>query len=84
MLIDFEKAFDTISWEFINQTLDFFNFGNKLTNGLIHFIKEYSHVFYRTGLAQIIYTLKEVADKGILNHPISFSSVQKFLNNNSK
>lgn len=40
MLIDFEKAFDTISWEFINQTLDFFNFGNKLKNGLIHFIKE--------------------------------------------
>lgn len=29
MLIDFEKAFDTISWEFINQTLEFFNFSNK-------------------------------------------------------
>lgn len=27
LLIDFEKAFDTLSWNFIQQTLDFFNFG---------------------------------------------------------
>ena len=26
MLIDFEKAFDTISWQFISQVLDFFLF----------------------------------------------------------
>ena len=25
--IDFEKAFDTVSWKFINKTLDYFNFG---------------------------------------------------------
>lgn len=30
MLIDFERAFDTISWELSNQTLDFLYFGNKL------------------------------------------------------
>ena len=27
LLIDFEKAFDTVSWEFISQTLKYFNFG---------------------------------------------------------
>ena len=27
-MIDFEKAFDTISFDFIKNTLDFFNFGN--------------------------------------------------------
>ena len=27
MLIDFEKAFDSISWSFIKKTLDFFDFG---------------------------------------------------------
>ena len=27
LLIDFEKAFDSVSWTFIKKTLDFFNFG---------------------------------------------------------
>ena len=27
LMIDFEKAFDTVSWKFINKTLNFFNFG---------------------------------------------------------
>ena len=27
VLIDFEKAFDSIDWEFISKTLKFFNFG---------------------------------------------------------
>ena len=30
ILIDFEKAFDSIAWKFIYQTLDFFNFGPSL------------------------------------------------------
>jgi hypothetical protein len=30
MLIDFEKIFDTISWNFFNQTLDIFDFGSSI------------------------------------------------------
>ena len=30
MLIDFEKAFDSISWKFISKILEMFNFGNKI------------------------------------------------------
>ena len=26
--IDFEEAFDTVNWKFLNKCLDFFNFGN--------------------------------------------------------
>ena len=28
--IDFEKAFDTVSWKFISKTLDYFNFGDSI------------------------------------------------------
>ena len=28
--IDFEKAFDFVSWKFIMKVLDFFNFGNSI------------------------------------------------------
>ena len=31
--IDFEKAFDTVSWGFISDVLDYFNFGNSIKNG---------------------------------------------------
>ena len=29
ILVDFEKAFDAISWEYISKTLEIFNFGQK-------------------------------------------------------
>ena len=32
MLVDFEKAFDTIEWSFLNGTLKAFNFGEKFIN----------------------------------------------------
>ena len=32
VLIDFEKAFDTFEWHFLQNTLTYFNFGPNLTN----------------------------------------------------
>ena len=39
LLIDFEKAFDTVSWDFLFDVLDFFNFGNDF--------KQWIYVFYK-------------------------------------
>ena len=38
MLIDFEKAFDSLSWDCIFKTVDLFNFGNS--------IKDWIKTFY--------------------------------------
>ena len=40
MLIDFEKAFDSISWSFIRRTLDFFEFGPDIMRWIEIFYKD--------------------------------------------
>ena len=32
LLVDFEKAFDSLSWSFVNKVLKFFNFGPSIIN----------------------------------------------------
>ena len=39
LLIDFEKAFDSVSWEFMFKVLDFYNFGNSFRNFVEVFYK---------------------------------------------
>ena len=39
LLIDFEKAFDSVSWNFIDNVLDFFNFGNSIKTWVKTFYK---------------------------------------------
>ena len=40
MLIDFEKAFDSISWSFIRKTLEFFEFGPDIIKWIDIFCKD--------------------------------------------
>ena len=42
VLVDFYKAFDSISWEFIERTLDFLNFGNDIIRWVKLFYTEIS------------------------------------------
>jgi hypothetical protein len=46
VLIDFEKAFDSVSWKFIQETLTFFNFGKS--------IKKWIDVFYNRAESSVI------------------------------
>ena len=56
LLIDFEKAFDSVSWTFINNVLDFFNFGvsfkkwinifNRNVNSCVHINGHLSEWFF--------------------------------------
>lgn len=46
LLVDFEKAFDTISWKFIDKALSFFNFGPS--------IKKWISVFQSNTLSAVI------------------------------
>ena len=39
LLVDFEKAFDSLSWKFINKVMDFFGFGNSIISWI--------HVLYK-------------------------------------
>ena len=39
LLIDFEKAFDSIAWSFITKTLSFFNFGRDILQWISLFYK---------------------------------------------
>ena len=47
--INFEIAFDTVSWKFISKILDYFNFDESIKNGHIFSRKEQKQVFYRMG-----------------------------------
>ena len=42
LIIDFEKAFDSISWDFINKVLKFFNFGESIIKWVSVFYKNIS------------------------------------------
>ena len=46
LLIDFEKAFDTVSWKFIDKVLGIFNFGDSF--------KKWIHTFYKDSQSCVI------------------------------
>ena len=82
ILIDFEKAFDSISWNFIFQTLDLFNFGFSIKDWTKTFysgIKWYKvmHNTKRNNL-KLFFFHKEAVGKTIRFHNIFFFYVQRF------
>ena len=49
LLIDFEKAFDTVSWNFINKCLEAFNFGPKFRNYISYLYNDISTAIINNG-----------------------------------
>ena len=46
LLIDFEKAFDSVAWSFINKVLKFYNFGQNI-------VKRFN-LFYKNSCSGVI------------------------------
>ena len=63
MLIDFEKAFDSISWNFIHKTLTYLGLGETVYNGYNYLIKIYRQELYIVESHQKSSILAEVVDK---------------------
>jgi plasmid rolling circle replication initiator protein Rep len=40
LLIDFEKAFDTVSWDYLFRVMKLFNFGTSIINWIKTFYKD--------------------------------------------
>ena len=63
--IDFEKAFDTVSWKFISKVLDYFNFGRSIKTWISLFQNGAESCILQNGFMSDFLILNEVVDKGI-------------------
>jgi hypothetical protein len=78
LLIDFEKAFDSLSWEFVHNTLSSFTFEASIKNGLISFIKMQHQLFGNVDSYPNLSMYSEDVVKATLFHTIYLYYVQKF------
>ena len=62
--IDFEKAFDTVSWKFIVKTLKYYNFGPSIVRWISLFQKGAESCIIQNGLYQIFFYLKRGCRQG--------------------
>lgn len=62
--IDFEKAFDTVSWNFIHRTLEFFNFGSSLKKWISIFQTDIQSSILQNGFMSDFFYLKRGCRQG--------------------
>ncbi len=64
VLIDFEKAFDSVSWKFIQETLSFFNFGESVLKWINIFYNESESCVIQNGHMSEFFSLKRGCRQG--------------------
>ena len=68
VLIDFEKAFGSLSWEFLQKSLELFNLGEKTMKWVSSLQK-----FFKTGISLKRYILGGMQRRATSSHPICLS-----------
>ena len=64
LLIDFEKAFDTVSWKFINKVLTYFNFGPSIKSWINMFRNDSESCIIQNGFMSDFFKLKRGCRQG--------------------
>ena len=70
--MDFEKAFDSISWKFINHTLNFFNFGDSIKRWINCFYNDIQSFVIQNGFLFEPFTVKRGCRQGDPLSPYNF------------
>ena len=68
MLINFEKAFDSLSWNFLHKCLKYLNFGESIRQWIKVFYKDVSSAVIQSGKYHPFLKLDEDAVKVTLSH----------------
>ena len=80
MLIDFEKAFDSISWKFMYKTLEFLGFGEKFVNWIKLFNNKISASVLQVGIKSESFNIERGCKQGDPIAPYLFIICSQILN----
>ena len=72
LFIDFEKAFDSLEWAFVNRTLQYFNFGPSLTNWIRTFYNNIKSCVLNNGWSSNFLNLQRGVRQGCPLSPYLF------------
>lgn len=64
LIVDFEKAFDTISWDFIRKVLDFFNFGESIKRWINTFYNNITSTVIQSGFLSDFFSVQRGCRQG--------------------